>query len=784
MGRENIKLTQAQLNKEYLIVNIDGDHTFKSKLYSMGLNTGICFKVLNRINNGPVSVIVREAKIAVGFAMAEKIIVKERGEQKMKTIRVALAGNPNSGKTTIFNNLTGSHQHIGNYPGVTVEKKEGKLKLANYTLNIVDLPGTYSLTAYSIEEIVARNYIVDEKPDVVAHIVDCSNLERNLYLAIQLMELNIPLILVFNMSDVAKNRGYKIDIPMLSNLLNVPIVETVGTKKKGMQDIIDNVIMIAQTHKPRTEAFFEYGSEIENEISNIVEKIKGKKISGHDYSHRWMAIKLLEQDKEVKKMLNDTHLDAYVDERIKYLNSIYGDTPETLIADRRYGIISGACTEAVVESVQKRHDISDSIDKVVTNRILGLPIFFAIMWCMFQWTFTLAEAPMEWIEMFFEWLGVFISGIVPEGLLQSLLVDGIIGGVGGVLVFLPNIFLLFFFIALLEDSGYMARAAFVIDKIMHKIGLHGKSFIPMITGFGCTVPAYMGSRILENKKDRLITMHINTFMSCSARLPVYVLLCGTFWPKNAGGVMFSIYVIGIVIALIMAKVLRMTRFRGDSPPFVMELPIYRLPTFKGLLVHMWEKGFMYLRKAGTVILCVSVIIWALMTFPRPKEYREDYKAEIELIQENSEKQKKLAEIKNKIAGENLANSYAGRLGHFIEPVIKPLGFNWKIGVGLFAGLLAKEVLVATLGTIYSIGEADETSETLKQSIKNDPDFSPLSAYSLMIFVLIYFPCIASMSVFLRETGSWKETLFQMSYTTILAWILAFLVFQAGKLLGF
>lgn len=709
-----------------------------------------------------------------------------------REITVALAGNPNSGKTTIFNNLTGLRQHVGNYPGVTVEKKIGVTEYGGCRINIVDLPGTYSLTAYSQEEIVARNFIINEKPDVVIDVIDSSNLERNLYLAVQLMELGTPLILAFNMADVARKIGKEIDINLLSELFGLPVVETVGSKNLGGRELLEAVIKIAESKREK-KADIRYGDEVENEISNIVNVLEDKKVPLFNFDIRWVAVKLLEQDAEVIDIIKKGAAGDYevVDDKvsnsINHLTGILRETPEVIIADARYGFIKGALLEAYKEVIPKKLDRGERIDRVLTNRIFGIPIFLAIMWLMFQFVFSLGKYPVEWLELGFEKLSSLLTAIIPQELIRSLVVDGVIGGVGGVITFTPNIILLFFAIAVLEDSGYMARAAFVMDRVMHKIGLHGKSFIPLIIGFGCTVPAYMGSRILENKKDRLVTMHINTFMSCGARLPVYILFAGAFFPAAAGNVIFSIYLIGVLMAVIMARVLRATRFKGESEPFVMELPAYRLPTFRGILIHTWERVWMYIKKAGTVILAISVLMWILFTFPMiGSNYSRDYESqmdEVNLLYQSGEitgeeHNDKISEIEAKMAGERLGYSAAGRIGHFLEPVFRPLGFDWKMVVATISGVAAKEVIVSTMGTLYSIEEAGEESSPLKEALNKN--YTPLVGYNFMLFTLLYFPCMAAMVMFRKEAGT-KEMLFQIGYTLLLAWTVSLLVFQIGKL---
>ena len=712
-----------------------------------------------------------------------------------KEIIVALAGNPNSGKTTIFNNLTGANQHVGNFPGVTVEKKEGYINYNGYRLKLVDLPGTYSLSAYSIEEIIARNYLINEKPDIVINIVDASNVERNLYLSTQISELGIPMIIAMNMSDMAKDRGIMIDYKYLAKLLGVSVIPTVGNKKKGMKELLKAVIDISENGLEMEPSSVKYGKDFQKEICKICDIITEDYETAKNYKPNWLSLKLIENDSEVINLIkNHKLIDEIIETAEKSrerLSSLYGDDPSAVITDKRYGFISGACSEATTMTAERRHDLSDAIDYILIHPTLGLPIFAILMWLVFHITFTLGGKPMEWIEWIIGGLAALASAYIPEGMINSLIVNGIIGGVGGVIVFLPNIMLLFLAIALLEDTGYMARAAFVMDRIMHKIGLHGKSFIPMLIGFGCTVPAYMGSRIIEDKTDRLVTMHVTSFMSCGARLPVYILVSGAFWPDNAGNVVFSIYALGIIVAVVMVKVLRSTRFKGTSSPFVMELPPYRVPTLRSLFLHMWERSWMYLRKAGTVILGISIIMWFLMTFPQKENYNRNYDSMIESTEINyqtggislDEKDKLINSYESAQAAEDLEYSVAGRLGKAIEPLIKPLGFDWRLGIAIIAGFAAKEVVVSTMGTVYGVGEVDEESESLRSRLANDPKYSKLTAYSFLVFILLYMPCMAAMAVFLRETRSWKELLFQIGYTTFLAWFLAMAVYQGGRFFG-
>ena len=710
-----------------------------------------------------------------------------------KKITIALAGNPNCGKTTIFNDLTGARQHVGNYPGVTVEKKEGNLKYKGYEIKVVDIPGIYSLTAYSIDEIIARNFIVEEKPDVVIDIVDTSNLERNLYLAVQFMELKVPLIIALNMADIAEKQGLKIDRKSFSKILGVPLVFTVATKSQGLNELLDEVIKMVETKAKPEEGVIDYGKEVHLELGKLKNIFAQDKELTKNYPSEWLSLKLLERDAEVTKRVRESlysdKIMTQVEKSITQLKNIFGDSPEAIIADRRYGYISGACREAVKKNPEERQILSDKIDQVLVNRVLGLPIFLTLIWLLFNFTFKLSGPLMGFIEMGQGWLGNLFGGLLPDGsAIQSLIVDGIIGGVGSVLIFVPIIFLLFLAMAFLEDTGYMARAVFIMDKLMHKIGLHGRSFIPMLLGFGCTLPAIMATRTIEDKNDRFVTMLVVPFISCGARLPVYALLIGAFFPERiSGNILFSLYILGIVVAIFMAKILRKYLFKGEAAPFVMELPPYRIPTIKGLLMHMWERGVIYLKKAGTIIFVGVLIVWFLSNFPWTPNYSKDYDTLIEQAQNNEEI---VTQLENERAFEKLEMSYAGKMGKAIAPIFKPLGFDdWKLSVGLIGGFVAKEIVVGTLGTLHSVGEVDEESESLRQRLQSQtrPDgskkFNPLVAYSIMIFVLLYIPCIAVIAAVKRETNSWKWPIFMIFYTTGIAWIASFIVYQGGRFLG-
>jgi ferrous iron transport protein B len=722
-----------------------------------------------------------------------------------KQIRIALAGNPNSGKTTIFNSITGTRQKVGNWPGVTVEKKEGSIQKFGYHLKIIDLPGTYSLTPFSIEEIVARNFVLEEYPDVVIVIIDASNLERSLYLATQIRELDCKVIFALNMQDVARSRGIKIDADTMSQLLDVPVVFTVGNKNEGVDNLLRKAIELAETdiELPRIRRV-KYSKDIEKCIENFqiyIEKNIGDNLR---YNPRWIAIKLLEDDKILKERVIEKTGDksSEILEQARFHRShimnIFDEEPEIIFTDERYGFIAGIIKEVMTTSTKQRIDISRNIDLVLTNRFLGFPIFFFFIWAMFQITFTLGAYPMEWIETVIRMLSGFMETQLPDSMLKDLLIDGIIAGVGSVIVFLPNILILFFCIALFEDTGYMSRAAFLMDKIMHLIGLHGKSFIPMLMGFGCNVPAIMATRTLESEKDRLLTILITPFMSCSARLPIYIILAGTFFPQRAGTVIFSIYLTGIVLSIVTGRLFRSTLLRGMDAPFVMELPPYRIPMLKSLMIHMWDRGKMFLKKMGGIILVGSVIIWVLSSFPSNNENSADYTVKIEApgqalevqkIQVQEDKLQLLTQkyeeenkdLKRKMRTETTENSYIGRIGKFVEPFFAPIGIDWRGSVALLTGFVAKEIVVSTMGILYAA--EDDEPDALQQALR-ESGMTPLSALGMMLFVLLYVPCLATIATIRKETQSWRWAAFSVVYSTLLAWGVAFTIYQGGLLLGF
>jgi len=679
--------------------------------------------------------------------------------ESTRQITIALTGNPNSGKTTVFNAITGTRQRVGNWPGVTVEKIEGTTTHRGYTIRIVDLPGIYSLTAYSMEEIVARDYLFAERPDVVIDVVDASNLERNLYLAQQVKELDVPLIYAFNIMDEAKKQGYEIDVPQLSKLLATPILPTVGTRGEGIRELLDLAIDIVEGKYTPTPLQFYYGEEIEAELSALETLIRQNEALCQTYPPRWLAVKLIEEDSVVRQHVatspQGSAIVAQTQQSLARLNAMFNEHGEALIAERRYGLVHGALSETVKLPPQIRFTTSDAVDKILTNRALGIPIFVGVMWLAFQFVAHIGGGLLLTpIERFFTWFGDFakhfmVSSQAPDWLI-SLVVDGMIAGVGGVAVFLPVIFSLYLVIALLEGSGYMARVAFIMDRVMHAIGLHGKSFLPMLLGFGCNVPAIMGTRILENRSDRLLTILINPLMSCSARLPIYAVFAAAFFPKHQGSVIFSMYFLGIVLAIGMGLLFKKLLFPGQSAPFIMELPPYRMPTMKSLALHMWDRGKMFIKKMGGIILSISIIIWFMGTFPWGVEFASE-------------------------------QSYIGVIGKLFAPIFHPLGFGtWQAAVSFVFGLLAKEVVVSTLSILY-VGGSEVADEALIGALQQV--FTPLTAYAFMAFSLIYTSCVATIAAVKRETNSWKWTAFSVLYQFALAWLVAFIIYQGGRLIG-
>jgi ferrous iron transport protein B len=716
-------------------------------------------------------------------------------------ITIALAGNPNAGKTTIFNSITGTRQKVGNWPGVTVEKKEGRLHWNGLELNIVDLPGTYSLTPFSTEEIIARNYILDQSPHVVVAIIDASNLERSLYLATQLRELDCKVVFALNMADLARSRGIRIDAAKLSELLDVPVVFTVGNKGEGVDDLLRTAVDLARSAASVSrERKVRYSQEIEKAINMLRCQLVDALGSRLPYNDRWTAVKLIEDDAIIKERLAAAaseqwdRISAAADQQRAIIRDRFKDDPEIITTDERYGFISGIAKEVLSNSSRQRVDMSRSIDLVLTNRYLGLPIFFFFIWAMFQLTFTLGQYPQQWIQAGFTWLYHLLQAWMPPGLLKELILDGVVEGVGTVAVFLPNILILFLCIALFEDSGYLARAAFLMDKIMHLVGLHGKSFIPMLMGFGCNVPAIMASRTLESRTDRILTIMITPFMSCSAKLPVYIVLAGAFFGRRAGTVIFGIYLTGIAISIATGRLFRSTLFKGADAPFVMELPPYRRPMLKSLMIHMWDRSKIFLGRMGGVILVGSVVIWGLANFPRPatgpglalqvEQIRGRYAQRLENAvgqQRMALERQQEAEVAALQAQHRAAGSLLGMLGRGIAPVFAPIGVDWRGGIALLSGFVAKEIVLSTLGVLHAVTDL-RGGDALRAALIRS-GMTPRSALAMMVFVLLYLPCLATVTAIRRETGSWKWMALSIMYNTSVAWMMAFTVFQAAGLFG-
>lgn len=822
-----MRLSELQTGEKGVIIKVMGHGGFRRRIIEMGFIKGKTVEVLlNAPLKDPIKykimgyeISLRRQEAAMIEVMseeearesmqethfhdpiAEDILVseaklKEIASGKRRTINVALVGNPNCGKTSLFNVASGSHEHVGNYSGVTVDAKEGHFDFQGYHFRLVDLPGTYSLSAYSPEELYVRKHIIDETPDVIINVVDAGNLERNLYLTAQLIDMNVRMVVALNMYDALLHSGNTLDHKKLGQLFGVPIVPTVSRTGKGIDNLFHVIIglyegadFIGQKEEIQDEAMREYrewhdkyvpdhkygshdeethdfdgksyirhihinhGPELERSIDAVKEVICKNENIRYKYSTRFLAIKLLENDKDIEQRVistlpNGEEVIRVRDKEAERIRLSMNEDSEQAITDAKYGFITGALKETYTEKNQNTEMFTRIVDSIVTHKIWGFPIFFVFLYLMFECTFVFGEYPKGWIEWLVEQIASLAETFMPAGPLKDLIVDGIIGGVGGVIVFLPNILLLYIFISFMEDSGYMARAAFIMDKIMHKMGLHGKSFIPLIMGFGCNVPAIMASRIIESRKSRLVTILINPLISCSARLPIYLVMIGAFFPSKASLVLLSIYVTGILLAVLMARIFSRFIVRGDDAPFVMELPPYRMPTAKSVLRHTWEKGAQYLKKMGGIIMIASVIIWFLGYYPNHDAYST--------------------------TAEQQENSYIGQIGKAIEPVIEPLGFDWKMGIGILSGIGAKELVVSTLGVLYT-NDDDIESVDLADRIP----ITPLVAYGYMLFVLIYFPCIATVAAIKNESGSWKWAAFTICYTTLLAWIVAFLVHQVG-----
>lgn len=821
-----MRLSELRTGEKGIIVKVMGRGAFRKRIIEMGFIRG---KEVEVVKNAPLKDPIQyrilgydvslrrsdaqlidvvsaaeyaEEQKAAGDRPIDQYILPSDEElrnialKKGKIINVALVGNPNCGKTSLFNFASGAHEHVGNYSGVTVDAKEGTFQHKGYTFKIVDLPGTYSLSAYSPEELYVRKHLNEEQPDVVINVVDASNLERNLYLTCQLIDMDERMVIALNMYDELERQGNKFDYESLSRMLGIPMIPTVSRTGFGIEALFDRVIQVYEEADPiLRHIHINYGDILEKGIKNINATLKKVADIPTSISKRYLSIKLLERDKEVEtEIKNFPQAESILQERDRnttQIEELLKQDCETAFTDARYGFIDGALRETFQRNKIREVTSTQLIDTFVTHKILGFPIFILFMWIMFEVTFRVGEYPMGWIEWLVGVIGDFMRNTMSDGPLKDLLVDGIIGGVGGVIVFLPNILILYAFISFMEDSGYMARAAFIMDKLMHKMGLHGKSFIPLVMGFGCNVPAIMASRTIESRNSRMITMLILPLMSCSARLPIYVLLSGVFFPKQAGSVLLMLYLAGIFLAIIMARVFKRFLFKEEDVPFVMELPPYRMPTGKSIMLHMWEKAKQYLHKMGGVILVASIIIWFLSYFPlhSPEEAEIDRQiAQVEQVGKLSPEQKEtLSLLEHHKATVHQKNSYIGMIGEALQPILSPLGFDWKMSVSLMTGMAAKEVVVSTLSVLY-VGEADdEGSPQLDKMMKEDtyddgtPVFTPLVALSFMLFVLIYFPCVATVSAIVHESGSWKWGLFVIGYTCLLAWAVSFVVFQAGSL---
>lgn len=825
-------LSELKEGEKGVIVGVRGYGSFKKRLSEMGFIRGkevlvvryaplrdpIEYRIMNYdvslrkseaslIDVVPVDLYEKPENTFNGTFSSETLNKIVRREEK--TINVALVGNPNAGKTTFFNHASGSSERVGNYAGVTVSVKRATFKYKDYRIEIADLPGTYSLTAYSPEERYVRDYLVQEKPDIVINLVDASNLERNMFLTTQLIDMDMKVVMALNMYDELEKLKAELNHREMGKLLGMPIVPTISSKGKGVKELLQKVIKVYEEQETTVRHIhINYGKEVEVAIVDLQKIIKKDADLVSFASPRFLSLKLLESDETLTEVFEKSpvyqELKTTADKHKKIIAEVYNDDVNTVLTDAHYGFIAGALRECYKEKAVDRHVKTQRLDCVLTNRIWGFPVFLVFMYLAFFCTFTVGAFPMSWIENGVAVLAEWLKENMTDGPLRDLLVDGIIGGVGGVLVFLPNILILFFFISLMEDTGYMARAVFIMDKLMHKIGLHGRSFIPLVMGFGCNVPAIMATRTLTNRKDRMITMLINPFMSCSARLPVYLLIISAFFPNRPAAMLFLIYAIGILLAVVMARVFRKTLFRSADVPFVMELPPYRMPTVRTLLKHMWGKGVQYLKKISGVILIASIIVWALGYFPRTTEFSKDYEGmrteitqqyeqDIQRISE-AEKEKFTSSYEQQIKSvdyaeqeEALENTFIARIGKVVEPALKPLGFDWKMSVAILTGAAAKEVVVSTLGVLYQEGEeVSEESVLLQHKLKSatytsgaevgKKVYTPRVAFSLMLFVLIYFPCIGVLAVTAKE-ANWKWALFLAVYTTSLAYIVSLVYYQ-------
>lgn len=834
-----MKLSDLNTGEQGVIVKVNGHGSFRKRLIEMGFIAGKKVTVvLNAPLKDPIEYEILGYKLSLRRSEAEQIevigeneakevmkkdssfdtiyaddcdeewslnnLMKKLAEERKHVIRVALVGNPNCGKTSLFNVASGSHEHVGNYSGVTVDAKEGRFEYKGYKFVLVDLPGTYSLSAYSPEELYVRKNLIDNVPDVVINVVDASNIERNLYLTAQVIDMNLKVVMALNMYDELKDKGDELDIKQLGYLLGMPVCPTVSRDGTGIPELFDTVIKIYTQSDPKLarHIHINHGAELEKSIDRIKLLLQKNQSLRDKYSTRYLAIKYLEDDKDIEKIIDtlpnrDEIISARVIEEQRIIDLLHTNT-ESAIVDAKYAFIQGALAETYKphQDATPRKTVTDKIDAIVTNKWMAFPIFIAVLYLIFQTTFAVGDYPMQWIDWFVGKFGDFVATFMADGWLKDLVVDGIISGVGSVLVFLPNILILYFFISLMEDSGYMSRAAFIVDKLMHKIGLHGKSFIPMVMGFGCNVPAIMATRAIESRKSRMITIAIIPFMSCAGRLPIFVLLAGAFFPHNAALVLLGIYLLGIVLAILSAIVL--SKFvKDDDLPFVMELPPYRIPTAKAIWRHTWEKGQQYLQKMATTILICSVIIWFLGYFPKNKELmaaQEEYATlaqtpagrlsanadEVDVNAATATKKELMTRIDSLYAYQQ-ENSYIGQLGRMVSPALDPLGFNWKMDVGLLTGIAAKELVVSTLGVMYSEGakvsEGHDMSEDTQLQSALVNDVTPAAALSFMVFILLYFPCVATFVAIKNETGKWRWAVACCAYTMAVAWIMSFIVYR-------
>lgn len=834
-----MRLSDLNTGEQGVIVKVNGHGSFRKRLIEMGFIAGKKVTVvLNAPLKDPIEYEILGYKLSLRRSEAEQIevigeseakevmkkdssfdtiyaddcddewslsnLMKKLAEERKHVIRVALVGNPNCGKTSLFNIASGSHEHVGNYSGVTVDAKEGRFEYKGYKFVLVDLPGTYSLSAYSPEELYVRKNLIDNVPDVVINVVDASNIERNLYLTAQVIDMNLRVVMALNMYDEFKDKGNELDIKQLGYLLGMPVCPTVSRDGTGIPELFDTVIKIYTQSDPKLarHIHINHGAELEKSIDRIKLLLQKNQSLRDKYSTRYLAIKYLEDDKDIEKIIDtlpnrDEIISARVIEEQRIIDLLHTNT-ESAIVDAKYAFIQGALAETYRphQDTTPRKTVTDKIDAIVTNKWMAFPIFIAVLYLIFQTTFAVGDYPMQWIDWFVGKFGEFVAMFMADGWLKDLVVDGIISGVGSVLVFLPNILILYFFISLMEDSGYMSRAAFIVDKLMHKIGLHGKSFIPMVMGFGCNVPAIMATRAIESRKSRMITIAIIPFMSCAGRLPIFVLLAGAFFPHNAALVLLGIYLLGIVLAILSAIVL--SKFvKDDDLPFVMELPPYRIPTAKAIWRHTWEKGKQYLQKMATTILICSVIIWFLGYFPKNKELmatQEEYATlaqtpagrlsanadEVDVNAATATKKELMTRIDSLYAYQQ-ENSYIGQLGRMVSPALDPLGFNWKMDVGLLTGIAAKELVVSTLGVMYSEGakvsEGHDMSEDTQLQSALVNDVTPAAALSFMVFILLYFPCVATFVAIKNETGKWRWAVACCAYTMAVAWIMSFIVYR-------